>query len=122
MFAFLGSLAVALWAMYPDWDHMEIVLVCIPPPYLFFILVMYRIFEVPVQEDEYKADYRAAQNLKKGLGIRKPSETLRKALESIQDGDSKYPLLHQVFDLLYGGMHPSNDERVQHIRDTVDDP
>ena len=89
--------------------------------YIPFLLFYARIFESSIQQDEYDADARAARTMRKEYLVDRPSVPAERALMEIRKRGPDDSLLLSIYDLLYGGMHPSDRERVERIKSLVDD-
>jgi len=89
--------------------------------YIPFLLFYARIFESSIQKDEYDADVRAARIMKKEYLVNRPSVLTERAIMETRRRGPDDSLLLSIYNLLYGGMHPSDKERVERIKSLVDD-
>jgi len=95
-----------------------------PLPILYGLLPIYvalgifslRIFQEPLQEDEFAADLYAARLLMEGYGVKEPSRIVGAALSSVSSLLTKGSLVKRMLHLLFGGMHPNDEERIRHVR------
>lgn len=91
------------------------------PIYLAFFLVSVRIFTVPFQKDEYNADLYAAMMLRERYNLKKPDETLKKLLNELDMKKLDDGLIARYARLFFGGIHPSDLERVGYIKSKIND-
>ena len=59
--------------------------------------------------------------MRKEYLVDRPSVPAERALMEIRKRGPDDSLLLSIYDLLYGGMHPSDRERVERIKSLVDD-
>lgn len=90
------------------------------PLWVWLILVSFRIFSEPIQCEETASDLFAARNLKDAYGIGQPSIIADRLFELITSPMTD-SFADRLYFLFFGGMHPSNDERVKRIKEMVDD-
>jgi Zn-dependent protease with chaperone function len=91
---------------------------------LFFFLFVFfssiRILTAPFHWDEYGSDEFASKILQENYGIKKPSEIVKKTLNSIPSRfDSSNPL-YRLF-LAFIEYHPSTEQRIRNIAGLVDE-
>ena len=91
------------------------------PVYIFLLLSSLRIFGGAIQKDEYFADKYSAMILKQSFGVRRPSLIVESTLSKITSSRNKDALSYRLGVLFFGGLHPSDEERVGAIERTVDE-
>jgi len=91
--------------------------------WLFIFTVFIRIFQKPLEFDEFDSDFYAANALKNNFNINKPSKIVANVMESLTrihkteiDNDG---LLKRIIIIFYG-YHPPIDERIEKIEKNVD--
>ena len=121
LFLFAFSEAVLVYGTRSDTELMKAMFSAACAIYIPFLVFFARIFETPIQADEYDADIRAARIMKKEYLVHKPSDLIERSLREMRESDHDDSLLLSIYLLLYGGMHPSDKERVGRIKSLVDD-
>lgn len=79
------------------------------------------LFESSIHEDEYYADLNAAETLRTEYHVHRPSSIVRDALKAIQRKDERSPLHRRFDDLTNWRRHPPVDDRVDCVRQLVDE-
>ena len=91
------------------------------PFYFAFAFLSIRILQDPLQEDEYASDLYAAAVLMERYGVREPSKVVDRALRSVTSSAKPSSLTKRVSHLLFGGIHPTNKERVAYVRGCLEE-
>lgn len=90
------------------------------PIYLVLGLFSIRIFNKPIQSDEFDADKFAAVKLRAHYSYGKSGEVLATLLKEIDGGKQDATLINRLKNLLFDEMHPSDDDRVNMVKKEVD--
>jgi Zn-dependent protease with chaperone function len=77
-----------------------------------------RAFETPLQEDETRADLHSARILIEKLSVNRPSIVAAALFKKLdEDSTNRTSMLHRILHFLFGGVHPSDKERIRAIRE-----
>lgn len=103
-----------------DLDAAYPIIYALLPIYLVLGLFSIRIFTQPIQSDEFNADRFAAEKLRAHYCCVKTGDVLATLLKEIDGGKQEATLINRLKRLLFGGMHPINDDRVNMVKKEVD--
>jgi len=105
-----------------DFNSSQIIWLVITPFWVLLLLSSFRIFQDPIQMDEYECDKVSATKMKVNWGVRKTSSLFGKALKSLEsEPKSKQSPLDRLSIFFLDGMHPTIEERVKRLEETIDD-
>lgn len=116
----VSSVLLVNWNAGPARDVVQPVVWGLLPIYIWLILASLKVFGKYVHEDELRSDSFAARILRDSYGISKPSEVVDRMWKALTPSERHDSIGYRLFRLLLGGLHPSDQERVRRIAETID--
>jgi Zn-dependent protease with chaperone function len=116
----VSSVLLVDWKARVDNDIVQPIVWGLMPIYIWLILASLKVFGKYIHEDEFRSDSFAARILRDSYGISKPSETIDRMWKALTPSKKHDSIGYRLFRLLLGGLHPSDEERVRKIADTID--
>jgi len=116
----VSSILLVIWKANSARDMIEPIVWGLLPIYMWLLLASLKVFNKYIHEDEFKADAFAARILRDSYGIGKPSEIVDRTLKALAPKEKHDSIGYRLCRLLLGGLHPSDEERVRRIAETID--
>jgi len=120
MLVIISSMVLATWYAGSDLHTINAITYGLTPIYIWLLLASFRLFGGAIQKDELKSDSFAAEVLKDHYAISKPSEIVDRLLKAVTPAEKHDSIGYRLLRLFFGGMHPTDEDRVRRIAEKVD--
>jgi Zn-dependent protease with chaperone function len=116
----ISSIVLATYYADSELRTINAIIYGLTPIYVWLLFASSRIFGGAIQKDELKSDLFAAEVLKDGYAISKPSAIVDRLFKALTPAERHDSIGYRLLRLFFGGMHPEDEDRVGIIAKKVD--